>query len=193
VTGLGIQAGSGLVQENDLRIIDESESDGQTLLLPTGKLGVVTVALVPELKLLEESVPTDGSRIEIREEIHALLDFDLVREIRELKAYPDPVLERLALVFGIETENGHLAARSGAKSLQNLDRGGLAGTVGPEQSEDLPGPNLEVDTSYGSQIAVTFPKSTDLNGRALVLVHRHDPLVSKILGNSPKITSHCRL
>ena len=49
--------------------------------------------------------------------------------IRELKAHAYAVLERLAIVFRVETEDGHLAARPGTKSLENLDRRRFTGSV----------------------------------------------------------------
>lgn len=38
---------------------------------------------------------------------------------------------------GVRSENGHLACRSQPEAFQNLDRRGLAGTVRPQQREDL--------------------------------------------------------
>jgi hypothetical protein len=57
------------------------------------------------------------------------------------------------------SEEGSIA-RSGAQQVeQDSDGGSLAGAVQPEESKDLPTPNLQVEMIYRDQSAIAFGQS----------------------------------
>jgi len=53
---LGVEAGGGFVEKEQGRVIDESEGDGEPLLLSAGKGGIEGLALVFELEALEQVI-----------------------------------------------------------------------------------------------------------------------------------------
>jgi hypothetical protein len=46
---------------------------------------------------------------------------------------------------------------------QHVDRGRLAGPVGPEEAEDLPPADVEVDAAHGGEVAVLLHEALDLD------------------------------
>ncbi len=52
--GLRIQAGGGLVEEKHLRIVDQSDGDGKSLLLAAGKFASLAAGLFGELHFAQE-------------------------------------------------------------------------------------------------------------------------------------------
>ena len=61
---LGIETGGWFVEEKHLRIVDQREGEGETLLLAAGQGRITGFALFPELEPAEERVAIDPLRIE---------------------------------------------------------------------------------------------------------------------------------
>ena len=57
-------------------------------------------------------------------------------------------------VGGIDPQGFHLPATALSKAFEDLDRGGLAGSVGPEQGEHLTLLHFEADIAYRLLVAV---------------------------------------
>src|SRR5262249_54783021 len=73
------------------------------------------------------------------------------------------------LPAGVVPEHGHLAAVAGAVPLQDLDRGGLARPVRPEQGEDLAPADVQVDAVHGPHARVGLHQPAHVHrGRAAV-------------------------
>src|SRR5205823_5128363 len=74
---------------------------------------------------------------------------------------PDVAPDRVPL--GGHVVTGHLGGpRAGTgQRAQNLDGGGLAGAVGAEETERLPGGHLEVDAADGLDLAVVLGQAGD--------------------------------
>ena len=106
-----------------------------------------------------EKVQELGHR-EARIERHAL----------ELDA--DPLLDRLRVTADVQAEDLHGAGIGGAQTLEDLDRGRLAGAVRPEHPEDLAPPDLEGDSVDGFDVAVVLLQVGDANDRRVALRHR---------------------
>ena len=60
-------------------------------------------------------------------------------------------------------EHRHLAGGADPEALQDLDRGGLARAVRPEQADHLAGADVEVDTGEHVVVAVAHPQVADLD------------------------------
>ena len=67
--GLRVEAGGGLIEEEDLRVVEHGEREGQPLLLSAGELGVLRVALLPELQALQELIAIHGAGVEGRRRV----------------------------------------------------------------------------------------------------------------------------
>jgi hypothetical protein len=84
-----------------------------------------------------------------------------------LQAYADAVFELLALRAGIDPENRDLASTAWTEAFENFDRGGLAGAVRAEKSEDLARADFKVDSLDGFKTAVVFLQSGNSDDRIL--------------------------
>jgi len=69
----------------------------------------------------------------------------------------------LALRSWIETKNGDIASTARPQAFQNLNRGGFAGSIRPEQSEDLAGVDFEIDALDGLEAAIALCERFNLN------------------------------
>ena len=58
-------------------------------------------------------------------------------------------------------EDGGIAGGGAQQVEQDSDGGRLAGAVQPEESKDLPTPNLQVQMIYREESAVAFGQSTN--------------------------------
>src|SRR5438552_284574 len=83
------------------------------------------------------------------EEIDTFADLDLFRQVGRLQAHADAVFELLALRAGIDPENRDLASAAWTDAFENFDRGGFAGAVRAEKSEDLACADFKVDAFDG--------------------------------------------
>ena len=61
----------------------------------------------------------------------------------------------------IPAEHCDLAGRGLPEPFEDLDRGGLAGPVRPEEREDLSGGDLEIDACHSFERAVALAEATD--------------------------------
>ena len=62
-------------------------------------------------------------------------------------------------------EDADLAGVGRAEALQDLDGGGLAGAVGPENGDDLAAVDLEVDAAHDLAVAVGLAQAADADHR----------------------------
>jgi hypothetical protein len=173
---LRIEAAGRLIEEEHLRVVDESERDGEPLFLSAGKRGVIGVFLFPQLEPFQQRLAIHGARIKGTEKIERLAHGDLVREVRGLEANADAVLQFLLLAIGIEIEHLHVARRARPQPFQDFDRARLAGAVWPEQAEDFTRTNFEIDPFDRFETVVRLAKPADINGEFVICGHRvkHD-------------------
>jgi hypothetical protein len=115
------------------------------------------------LQPFEQRVDIRFARVKRSEEIEGFAHGNLVGKIRCLEAGADPIFQLLLLPFWIEVEHFHFAGGAGTKALQDFYRGSLARAIWAEQTEDLSGSHLEIDTLHGFEVAVRFSKSSDVD------------------------------
>ena len=77
----------------------------------------------------------------------------------------DPHPTTQGAVARVLPEDPHGAGGRGPVTLHDLDGGGLPGTVGAEQAEELPTSDLEIDPVDGSEVPVVDPEVVDLDDR----------------------------
>ena len=87
-----------------------------------------------------------------------------------------------AVVGRVDAERLHPSPGPVAEALEDLDGGGLAGPVGPEEREDLALFHLEADIAYGHGVAVRL-------GQALHAHCRHGNRVFPLRSNPKPATS----
>src|SRR5690606_14003338 len=142
----------GLVEKQDLGAVHEGAADGQHLLFAARKeRAVLMLALLEDGELIEdlfETPPALGS-VGDREaaELEVLAHAEAAQDVAPLGDVHDP---RWGNVVGADRRDGPAleqdAAGAGAHQPgDGLERRGLAGAVGAEESHDLAAANLEID------------------------------------------------
>jgi hypothetical protein len=84
-----------------------------------------------------------------------------------LQAHADAVFELLALRAWIDPENRDLASTARTQAFENFDRGGFAGAVRAEESEDLTRADFKIDALDCFKAAVVFRQSGNSDDRIL--------------------------
>ena len=145
---LGIKARGRLIKDGNFRILHENLGEAEALAhaaregvhAVVGDLGEPDMGergrdLVLALLGLETDQAPDIAQIVGRAEI--VVEADLVGQIA------DPALDRERFALGIIAQHPSLPVRDFAQAEQHQDRGGLAGAVRPEHTENLAGFNRE--------------------------------------------------
>src|SRR5215207_1205102 len=167
---LRVEARRGLVEHDDLRVVDEGPRDKEPALHPAGELLDPGVDLVGELHEVEERVgplqnglPGEIVVPAVDEQVFAHLQ--LVVEVVFLRDDTDAALYLSLVPVHVEASHRELAARRYNRAVDHLHRCGLSGPVGTKETETLPAGNLEVDTPYRLEPAVTLLEPARHKGR----------------------------
>ena len=70
-----------------------------------------------------------------------------------------------AVALRVGTQDPHGSSGRRGQTLEDLERGGLAGAVDTEEREDPPGVDLEGDAPDGGEVAVAADQAGHLDGR----------------------------
>jgi hypothetical protein len=161
---LGVEPGGRLVEEQQLRAADDAQSDLQPSALPTRQPASAGAGVVGEA-----------------DEFEHLVDVAWFRVVRRLRAQQLPAGQLALAQAGLEhdaqlhlpappagrrvhAEHPDLSAVAVPETLQHLDGGRLAGTVGTQQREGLPPPDVQVDPVDGGAVPVPLHQAADRDG-----------------------------
>ena len=137
---LGVEAGIGLVQQQQVRVVEERAAERQPLHHPTREVGHPCAPLVPEAEALEQHpdpLAPFGHAVEATVELEVL-------ERRQLAVEPRVVAEkadRRSRRVDVERARGR-RRESGAEPQQ----GRLAGAVRPRHEQEAAALDLQVET-----------------------------------------------
>ncbi len=150
-TGLRVESGGGLIQEQDGRIIDQRHPQQQALQLAAGELLVVALEQFLQRAQADDFLHAQAVVIQAAKQFQRL-------------AYRQEVLQGglLEQDAGLGTETfaqrgapiAHAARRGRQDSLHDLDGGGLAGAIGSEQAEAAAFAHAEGQSVDGDRAAV---------------------------------------
>lgn len=140
---LGVEAGRGLVEEEQLGPADDAEGDVDAATLSARELADADLGLVGETDRGDGLVDVARPRVERGEVGEQLADGGGGRLACVLQHDAQARLPVQAAAMRIDTEHADVAARAIAVSLEDLDDGALAGAVGSEQGEGLASPDVE--------------------------------------------------
>jgi hypothetical protein len=135
-----VEAGGRLVVEQQFRGADQAQRQVQTPLLATGKGPDLLPRLPGQAGQRDHLVHVVGCRIVAGVAGDRLADRQVGLDRDVLQHQPDPLAQRPPVrpVAGIQAEHLDPSGVAGAEPLEDLQGGGLAGAVRPEQREDLP-------------------------------------------------------
>ncbi len=164
--GHRVEAGSGLVEEQQLGPPDDADRDVEPPPLPAGQARDPPVRLGGEPDEVDQlgGVPRPGDlgrgvpRVVGAEVPQQLADPPLGMVPPGLQHDPEPRPPLLTAVLRVRAEHGHPPRRPRAEPFEYLDRGGLARTVRPEERDDFPGAYLEVDAVQDVRGPVPHPQ-----------------------------------
>jgi len=134
---VGIEPSGELIKEEETRIMDEGEGEKEALLLTAAQGREGDVYLVDQSKLRQELVWIEGIGIEGGKKRDSLAHSEPVGKCTLLQLDTDVGREAAALPPGVQTEDANGAGIGSTESLQALDGGRFAGTVGTDNTEDF--------------------------------------------------------
>src|SRR4029079_15748565 len=149
------------VEEHELGVVHERESDGQPLALATRKVLRPGRSLLAEVHQLDELVRRPALAVEAAEEVEDLNDVELRVEGGGLERDADPGLDRIRIGDDVDAEDPHGARIGLPQALEDLHGRGLAGAVRAEQAEHGSGPDLEADAVDGARRAIALSQVLD--------------------------------
>lgn len=156
--GLGghdIEPGGGLVKNHDWGAMDDGAGDGYALFLSCGKLVAAPLLEIADFELLDEFVDTSaeccsGDAVELTEVLEHLAGGEAPVKRGSVREEADGAANIFWLFDDIESgDRGSTLGRL-EQSAEHPQGGGLAGSVGSEESEYLTWLAGECDTVDGS-------------------------------------------
>ena len=141
--GLGIEGGGRLVEEDDRRLVEQRPGDGQLLLHALAEGAGHVVAPIPQLEEAQVALDPLGSDVCVEavqpaEEVEVRARRQFVVQPGRLGQDADPRPDGIGSLADVEAVDRRRALGRRDERGQQPDGRGLAGTVGPEQPEDLP-------------------------------------------------------
>jgi hypothetical protein len=168
-----VEAGGGLVEEDELGIAYQGERQVEPPPLAAGELLGARVGLLVEADEGDRLGRVARPRVGLGEVLDRLAHRRARVEAAALQHDPDALLEAAVAALGVLAEHAHLAGRAAPVALQDLDGGRLAGPIGPEQAEHLAALDAEGDAAHGLHVAVRLAQFGDLDCRhAAEVSHR---------------------
>ena len=169
--GPRVEAGRGLVEQQDLGIVQQHPGDREPLLHAPAQAVDLAFGLVDEVGQVEHVLhdgPSGGAvdAVAAREELQVLTDEHVVVGAHEVRHVADDRPDQVVLVAdGLAVDAG-LAPAGLEQRRENLDRRGLARAVGADEAEALALLDGEVQVVQRHEVAV-------LPGEVDRLDHRH--------------------
>jgi hypothetical protein len=159
--GGGIEAGRGLVEEQQLGVADQRQRDVEPPALAARQLLAAPRPELGQLELRQRLVQAARRRVVPGIQRQALADSQLGLGEAVLQHDPDPLPPGTVAVLGIDAEHLDLAARARTEALEHLQRRRLPGPVGAQQREDLPALDLKVDATDRLEAPIAAPQPAD--------------------------------
>ena len=168
----GVEPGQRLVEDQELRIVDQGARERRLLLHAARKAFAAGVAVLPEAEPFEQffgarisrgrgrNAPEAGDEFQIFERGQLVVEHRLVRQPGD-----DP-LGRHRRGERVDAEDLDRARVRLDKARHHAQRRGLAGAVGAEQGVELAGPDGEVESVHGGPVeALAQAGETKRGGR----------------------------
>ena len=158
-TGLRIEAGRGLVEEDELRVADEGEPEVETTQLPARECPHARSGALLEADELDYLTGVSRPRVVAGEEVERLAHRERRIHGGRLEDDPDARPIRSRRRPRVDAEDARLAAVAAPVALEDLDRGRLPGAVRTEEGEHLARLDSEVEAVEHLPRAYAFRRS----------------------------------
>ena len=171
----GIEAGRRLVENQDVRVVDDGLREADALPVSFGQLGALTVRHVGDARalhhLLDASRPLAGGHaFDLGDEPEILEDAHVGVERRRLRQVAGAALGLDRLVEDVEPGDNGFAFGGRHVAGQDAHRRRLAGAVGSEEPENLAALDPEADVVDRGDAAVAFREVLNLDHKELLFL-----------------------
>ena len=163
---LGIEAGGGLVEKQQLRIADQRAGHGQALLLPAREPADAGAALLFKLRGADGLIDGDAAAKKAAKQAQRLFYRELFRKLRLLELNADALAKFVGAGAPVQAEQLDCAFVGLGESLADFDGGGLPCPVRTKQAEALAGRDLEVEPVHGLHVGKRLPQAANQQRRA---------------------------
>ena len=158
---LGVETAGGLVEDQDVGVVDDGLGDADALAVAFGQLADQLGADVAEGAAPDDLVGAAldvgaGDALELADEGEVLDDLHLGVEGRGFGEVADALLDLLRVLQHVEAGDGGLAGGGREEAGEDAHRGGFPGAVGAEEADDLALFHLEGDVVYGDSTCVSL-------------------------------------
>src|SRR6185312_12848018 len=143
---------------------DQGTGHGQALLLAARELADPGVAFLLQGEADEHGFRVPSSPVEGAEEAHRLEHRQLLVELCLLERDTEPFAKLAPVALPGAAQDLHLTRVRFGEALENLDRGRLAGAIGPEEAEALAAANFEIEAVDGDYVGVALHQSGAADG-----------------------------
>ena len=144
--GLRVDAGGGLVEQQQLGLVQDGRGQRQALLPAAreraGEL-VLAVGEAQPLERLGHPLAASVHGVDAGDEVEVLLDAEILVEAEALGHVADLALDRPRLLDDVVAEAGAAAPVGRQQAAQHADGRGLAAAVGAEEAADLAALDLD--------------------------------------------------
>src|SRR5690606_27002998 len=156
-----IEARGRLVQEEELRPVDDGAREHQPLLVAAAQGVRARVAVLAELEEVEQLVDArpevgDARAKVARVDLEVLGDGEVVVQAVVLGTHADVALERLAVGDEVPSEEPDAPSVGLEEAVEHAERGRLAGAVRAEQAEHAPALAAQIEPVDGVTRAEPF-------------------------------------
>ena len=179
--GARVEAGCRLIEEQDLRIVDQGVRQAQPLLHPAREGLDVVVAAVGEVDQLQEVADRPPSLrrrqpVAAPEEVQVLPDLHVVVDPEHVRHEPEDASDLVGVPRDRPAGDLGDTGRGLQERGEDPERRRLAGAVRPDEAEDLAGLDVEVHAGDGDGGRVSLDEALGADDGAHSTVPRIDRL-----------------
>ena len=152
--GEGVEAGGGLVQDNQLGVVDEAGGQGEALLLAAGQVPDAAVFLPGQADQLQELGRGQPLGVEAAKQGKYLGQSEVLVVGGRLELHTGAGLDGAALGSAVEAEYGHPAGVGAQQPLDDFQGSGLSRAVGAQKTVDFAAFHRKGKAVHGKDFAV---------------------------------------
>ena len=160
---LRVETAGRLVEEEDLRFVQQGTPDRQPLFLAAGERLDAGVALLLQSDRAYDGLDVAAVEIKASEHAQQFEDGELVLELGLLELNADPFLDLARGFVPRAAEHLHGPAVRRFQPLEDLDRRRFPRAVGPEHAKTRPGPDFKIDPVHRDQVTVPLDQPAHPN------------------------------
>ena len=171
---LGVEPGSGLVQEQDPRAVHQCQRQIQPAAHAAGVAAHLAVGGVSQAHALDQVVAAAaalglGQAVQRGLKAHVLARGEVVVQRGLLQRRSDVLAHLRAVLAHLVARHPRRARGGRQQGGEHVNRGGLPGAIGAEEAVDLARVHVEVHAVYGSRaLLVLLNEVFDLDGGRVV-------------------------